>query len=331
MRNKLLVTLLFGMILTMLTGCTLSLLGTPAATPPQLVIPTLTPLIASPTPVISTGLPSDTPEPTKVPPTETVAVPTIASPSGVVTPGTSMGPYAVILVKSGDVLNIRSGPGTGKAVVGSLPITAISVMRTRASAKVGDDLWVEVQKPGGGTGWVNANFLTEYVTPAAFCGDAKVTTLINNLKTALQTSNGDLLASLVSPVHGMDVRLWRYGTAVNYDQAHAKWLFASTYKINWGPAPGSGLNTVGAFHVEVLPKLLDVFNASYELHCNDVGVAAPFALEPWPVEYANVNFFNIYKPGSAGVEFDWRTWLAGVEYVDGKPTLFSLIHFQWEP
>ena len=50
-----------------------------------------------------------------------------------------------------------------------------------------------------------------------FCADGKATALINSFKSAVQTSNGTLLASLVSPVHGMDARLYRTGRMVNYD------------------------------------------------------------------------------------------------------------------
>lgn len=204
-------------------------------------------------------------------------------------------------------------------------------MRTGPSARVGDSLWVEVQRPGG-TGWVNSHYLTEYVSSSAFCANAQVTSLISDLKSALLNSNGDALASLSSPLHGLDLRLWRYGTLVNYDREHAKFLFESTFQVNWGPAPGSGDNTIGSFAQAVLPKLTEVFGASYELHCNDALDLATFSLQPWPPEYANVNFYAVHKPGTETYGgLDWRTWLAGVEFSGGRPYLFSLIHFQWEP
>lgn len=204
-------------------------------------------------------------------------------------------------------------------------------MRTGPSARVGDSLWVEVQRPGG-TGWVNSHYLTEYVSSSAFCANAQVTSLISDLKSALLNSNGDALASLSSPLHGLDLRLWRYGTLVNYDREHAKFLFESTFQVNWGPAPGSGDNTIGSFAQAVLPKLTEVFGASYELHCNDALDLATFSLQPWPPEYANVNFYAVHKPGTETYGgLDWRTWFAGVEFSGGRPYLFSLIHFQWEP
>jgi hypothetical protein len=138
-------------------------------------------------------------------------------------------------------------------------------------------------------------------------------------------------SSLVSPLHGLDLRFYRYGTLANYSREEAQWVFQSDYSVNWGPEPGSGFDKVGSFREVPLPRLLEVLNAAYTLHCNDTLDLATFSLTPWPPEYATVNFYAIYKPGSPGVELDWRAWLAGVEYVNGQPTLFALIHFQWEP
>src|SRR5512143_1468146 len=76
------------------------------------------------------------------------------------------------------------------------------------------------------------------VAAAAFCADSQPTSVVNSLKTALQTQDGALLASLVSPVHGMDVRYYRDARVVTYDRTHAKFLFESTFQVNWGDAPG---------------------------------------------------------------------------------------------
>jgi hypothetical protein len=179
---------------------------------------------------------------------------------------------------------------------------------------------------------------TETLLPTAtvvtdpFCADQNVQTLLANFKTAIQTQDGELLASLVSPTHGMDVRYWRNGRLVKYDRKHARWLFRSTFVVNWGAAPGSGLTTKGSFHEVVLPKLQDVFNSSYQLLCKDPGITSSISTQPWPDEYAGVGFYNIYRPGTeqyGGI--DWLAWLTGVEYVNGQPYLYALIHFEWEP
>jgi hypothetical protein len=237
----------------------------------------------------------------------------------------------VILVEPNDILNLRAGPGTGFGVISTFKPDFNGIMRTGPSSQIDSDLWVEVRNPIGVIGWVNSKFLTEYVSTLAFCNDAQVPALLVDLNTALNTSNGDALADLVSPVHGLDLRFWRWGTVANYDQMEASFAFESDFEVNWGPAPGSGQDTRGTFSEIPLPKLQEVFAAGYESHCNDTLDLATFSNQPWPFEYANINFYNIYKPGSPGVELDWRAWLAGIEYVGGRPYLFALIHFQWEP
>jgi hypothetical protein len=254
-----------------------------------------------------------------------------AATTGGIVPGAPSGPYSVILVPAGDALNIRSGPGTGNPVSGSFAAGTTNVMRTGPSSTVNGDQWVEVQNPAGGTGWVFGSYLTEYMPPATFCTDGRVTDLLNNLSNVLKTSNGEGLATMVSPTHGMTVYLWRYGIPHTFKQNDANWVFNSTFAHNWGSAPASGLDTIGAFHVSVLPNLLDVFNASYSFTCNSLGTAPQYGSNPWPVEYANVNFYTIYKPGTPGVDLDFRYWLVGVEYVQGQPYIFAMIHFAWEP
>lgn len=235
------------------TGCTLSLFSSPAslATPTILVIPTLTPLPATPVPT---------------------AVSITANPPTVIV--SSMIPSAVV------------PPATNPP-----PAQAV---------------------------------------PANFCADGQATALINSFKSAVQTSNGTLLASLVSPVHGMDARFYRDGRVVNYDQAHAKFLFDSTFAVDWGPAPGSGLETKGSFHEIVLPALLNVFNKNYALTCNQVQVGGATYHAAWP--YKDINFYSVFFPGTtANGNLDWHTWLVGMEYLSGKPYLYAIMQFQWEP
>ena len=94
--------------------------------------------------------------------------------------------------------------------------------------------------------------------------------MLNSLKTSVLNSEGALLASLVSPTNGIDVRWVRYGTVVNYQQSQAKFLFETTYEIDWGAQPGSGEAEVGAFHDVIVPDLQKVFNQTYTLHCNEL-------------------------------------------------------------
>jgi hypothetical protein len=308
--------------------------GTPT---PQGPFVSLTPtlFLGSPLPTLSTPAPGNATA-THLPTSQASPAPypsfTPLSQPTQPTPGGSPAVYAVIQVLEGDVLNIRSAPGVENAVAGTLEPTASGLTRTGKISTVGEDTWVEIQNPGGGTGWVNADFLTEQVNPTAFCSDARVTTLIQNLESAVTGTNDDVLASLVHSRHGLDARLWRYGTVANYTPEEASWVFESEYEVNWGPAPGSGESTLGTFGEALLPFLQEVFGANYTTHCNDLLALDTISVESWPQEYKNINFYTVYKPGSDKYGgLDWRAWTIGIEYVEGKPYLFSLIHYQWEP
>ncbi len=163
-----------------------------------------------------------------------------------------------------------------------------------------------------------------------FCSDSQISVLIGNFKAAALTSNGPLLASLVSPAHGMDARYYRTGRVVNYDAAHAKFLFTSTFVVDWGPAPGSGLETTGSFHELFVPALADVFNRAYTLDCNQIQVGGTTYKAAWP--YPGVNFYSAYYSGTpANGNMDWHTWLLGFDYSGSKPYLYAIMQFQWEP
>jgi len=247
------------------------------------------------------------------------------------TPLTLSGPYAVTHMWYGDGLPIYSGAGTGNSVVGTFPVDAVNVMRSGPSQFVDGFQWVEVQLPGGtGAGWVNSYYLTEYVTHETFCADTRIIPWINQLKQAVNQSNGENFASLVSPLHGVDVRLWKYSAPVNFTQTEARDIFTSSESYTWGGGP-SGIPDVGTFANLIQPKLLDVLNApDTEYYCDDPIKAFPLP-DPWPLDYHGVHFYNLFKPPSAPDRFDYRTWFIGIEYINNQPTLYGMVTIVWEP
>ncbi len=254
----------------------------------------------------------------------------LIAPTGFAPPSTSLiGPYAVIRVAENDVLNIRSGAGAGQPVGGTFAWNAINVMRTGPTASMDGAEWVEVQNPSGGTGWVNSSYLTEYVSHEAFCADTRIPVLIEQLKGSMNQSNGDMFASLVSPAHGTDVRLWAYDAAVNFNTTTARNVFTSTEVYQWGSGPVGGTEYgTGTFAQIIQPKMLEVLNApNMETYCDDLTKVFPLS-HPWP--YSNIRFYNLYKPAS-GQTFDFRTWLIGFEYINNQPYLYGMVTIVWEP
>jgi photosystem II stability/assembly factor-like uncharacterized protein len=166
------------------------------------------------------------------------------------------------------------------------------------------------------------------ISHEAFCADTRIPALIEQLKASMNQSNGDMFAALVSPSHGVNVRLWAYSSEVNFNAANAKTVFTGTDSYNWGGGP-SGIPDVGSFKDLIQPKLLDVLNApNMETYCDDLTKVFPLST-PWP--YPNVRYYNLYKPATSGTEFDFRTWLIGFEYIDNQPYLHGMVTIVWEP
>jgi hypothetical protein len=322
-----------------LSACSLSLLRAPAPLPTPISLSTpiaslatpssALPAVGLPTAPSALVLPAVTPVPAGSTALPGVILPTAAP--GAILPGAPSGPYGVIQVAASGTLNVRSAAGTGNSVISTFSATANNVMRTGPSTNLNKALWAQVTSPGGGTGWVDSTYLTEYVPPAAFCTDGRVNALLTNFGNAVKGSDGAALSPLVSPDHGMSVRLWRNGSVVVFDQAHTQWILTSSFSHDWGAAPASGLDTAGSFHAQVLPKWLDVLNGSYTSSCNSPQTGGASYDTSWPKIYTNINFYSLYKPGPAGNENSWRTLLVGVEYVQNQPYLFSVTQLQWEP
>lgn len=238
-----------------------------------------------------------------------------------------IGPYAVTLVSPTDLLNIRSGAGVSNPVIGAFPRDAMGVMRTGPMSQADGATWVEVLRPDGGTGWVNFNYLTEQVSRDAFCSDARIAPLIGQLKQTVNLSDGNLLAGMVSPKHGVNVNYWLHGMTVNYTPSTAATVFTSAESINWGAGP-SGISDVGTFAQIVQPEMADVLNSSYQLVCDNPSYASMF-VDPW--RSTNIHYYAVVKPASSDGNLDWKIWLVGFEYVDGQPYLYGAVRFIWEP
>jgi hypothetical protein len=128
----------------------------------------------------------------------------------------------------------------------------------------------------------------------------------------------------------VDVRLWAYGPAANYSPATARNVFTSTEVFAWGSGPAGGTEYgTGTFSQIIQPKVQEVLNApNMETYCDTLTKVFPLS-NPWP--YPNIRYYNLYKPATEGVVFDFRTWLVGFEYIDGQPHLYSMVSIVWEP
>lgn len=183
-----------------------------------------------------------------------------------------------------------------------------------------------VETPGA----IQTTLPEEVAKPTPFCEDPRPLTLIETFRRAIGWADGALLSSLVSPQHGLDARLLRDGRVVNYDQPHAAALFESTYVVDWGNSPGSGLPIKGSFRDLFVPDLEDLFSKSYTTTCNQIQVGGTTYTVKWP--YEGIDFYSLHYPGSAGYgSLDWHTWVIGMHVVDERIYLYAIMQFKWEP
>lgn len=77
-------------------------------------------------------------------------------------PAFAQGPafFAITNLRSGDTLNIRSGPSTQYRVVGTLPQGAI--VENYGCTQTGATRWCQVEASSGLKGWASARYLTAY-------------------------------------------------------------------------------------------------------------------------------------------------------------------------
>ncbi len=245
------------------------------------------------------------------------------------------GLYAVVGLGEGDLLNVRSGPGTSNDVLETLG-PAIRNLQPTGKLEEGDGItWMEIQRPSSTPGWVSRAFLTEQVEPQAFCDDERIDKLVDDFAGAVKNQDGEALSRLVSPVHGLTIQHNWWNPAVKLDLTEAiQNIFFSTTDYDWGTADGSGEPMVGPFKEMILPKLQDVVGTDYTRHCNvlESGTSAggTAGTLTWPAEYANLNYEVLYRAAPAGDEMNWRTWVIGIDYVGGVPFIASLVQYAWE-
>jgi hypothetical protein len=288
-------------------------------------------------------------ESTLLPPLALTASPSLPAESAAVTPAPSLTPsgsesvsqpvetkveerYAVAFLSEGEILNVRSEAGVTHDIVATLAANARD-LRVVNREQVEDMPWMQVELTDGVTGWVSGLYLALQVPAPQVCNDPQVGTLLDGFVQAVRTEDGTAFARLVSPTHGLVIHhnVWNLGLSYSDPQVLAQ-LFSSTVDYDWGyTAEGEPL--IGPFGNYILPQLQDVLLQSHSRHCNTLeqGVASGQTDDGtyWPYDYRSLNYVALYRPAPAEDDTDWRTWVVGLDYVDGKPYIAVLIPFTY--
>jgi hypothetical protein len=264
-----------------------------------------------------------------LPSTLTAAAAVTRTPLYSFTPGPGFQfPHAVFGIPEGETLTVRQVAGVSGGDVGQLGFDQRGLTLTGNATNLGSSTWVEVERPTGGTGWVRAIDLTQDVPKDAFCGDGRVPTLLESLRTSLAQRDPQGLQSVVSPRRGLTVRFDWWNPEVLYPVGEIAGLMGSDTPVDWGTQQAGG-RIAGSFKDVVLPRLDEVATGSILFGCDEVLIGPALREARWPSEYSSLNYYALYRPADpTGSEFAWTTWLVGIEYVDNQPYVSHLVQLR---
>ncbi len=232
-------------------------------------------------------------------------------------------------VEDGGQLPVRVNAGLSGTPNGYLTPQQRGILLTGNATLLGSSQWVEIVRPDGRTGWVQASKLTEYVAPEQFCGDARANAIVGALSNAIANRDGDTLAGLVSDTRGLLIRVDWWNPEVHFTKEQAADLFADPTVISWGTHFASNTQINGSFAEIILPQLDDVLTSGPVLTCDDLQLGSVVQDFRWPAVYTNLNFYEFYRPSpDEGHEFNWRAWTVLIEYIDGDPYLVGLVQYR---
>jgi hypothetical protein len=301
----------------------------PAATPsPPATTPTSAPAILPTTPATDTPAPSATqPSPTAAP-REVPTDPPI---------GPVLGPFAVAGVAGDDVLNVRSGPGVGHGVVGTIPYYGLDVSVHAGGQEIDGSWWVPVEY-GGVSGWANNAYLARQVGSTGEAIAARAAQAI----LALRDRDMQALAALVHPAAGVRFSPYGYvragvgaleGQDLVFDAAEVAGLWPDPTVYTWGSAAGTG------------EPIELTFADYYDKYVYDVDFAQPDAIgfgliigqgntinnlaEVYPDGFVVEYHFEGFDPQYAG--FDWRSLRLVWQASAGTWYLTGIVHDEWTP
>lgn len=238
--------------------------------------------------------------------------------------------YQVIFVVENDVLNVRTGPGAANPVAGELAADADDIIVTGPGEQVAGSLWVPVVA-GTLSGWANSQFLTESIDGDVFCSSPAVEELVEAFRRAVADRDGESLARLVHPEHGLRIRRHWWNPEVTLSRIEAADLFDGSQSYYWGVADGTGDEMRGSFERYILPLLERNLLPATEMACNRILHGSTAGLVQLPEGYEAANYYSVYRPaGEDMIEFDWGSWIIGIERWQGVYYLSFLVHFEWE-
>lgn len=270
--------------------------------------------------------------PSPLPTFTQIATPTLAyTPTPVATFDSTV---SVVFVSEQQSVAVYSRPDAKAEVIDYLEANQTNLPISGNYQVENGRLWVEIQLPQGGIGWVDTQYVTSAYPADQFCSYPQVQGLTASILDIFYQKNGDRLAEIVSPIHGLRVRThWSNAEVFWGDRQEISSLFTDSIVYTFGVDKLSQAPLQGTFSEIVYPLLVDVREGGIET-CNTLeqGLAADWVsgFIQWPFEYANLNYLARFRPAPPEDELNWRMWAFGIEWINQQPYLTVMVHYQWD-
>lgn len=237
-------------------------------------------------------------------------------------------PYQVAYIPAGTGLSVRDRPGNPNEIA-ILESNTLSITISGPGQLANGIFWVPVTS-NETIGYVNSLFLVEMVNFVTFCQDGVPLGVIDAFRQAVANRDETILAQLIHPERGLRIRHEWWNPEVYLTGQEALQLFSNPAGYNWGVHSGSGLPIEGSIGQIILPLLDHDLTPATQLACNAILHGSTTAVVQRPAEYEGVNFYSVYRPAFADSEFDWGSWVIGLERWQGRYYISHLIHYAWE-
>jgi hypothetical protein len=238
--------------------------------------------------------------------------------------------YIVVNVEEDDVLNVRSSPGIENPTTGTLDPGQGGITVTGPARRESGSLWLPIRQ-GEVNGWVNSYYLTVYIEDEIFCDDDRARSILDQTIEAIDSEDGKKLSELVDPERGLSIQRHWWNPVVKFDQEELKQIFISDELIEWGIADGTGEPIVGSFRDVILPLLDRNLVSATDRACGELLHGGTAGIVQLPPLYEGINYYSVYRPaGPDEIEFDWGSWVIGIEKGPEDYFLSYLVHYEWE-
>ncbi len=233
-------------------------------------------------------------------------------------------------VRSGDALDVRSGPGTRNRLLGKLR-PGVVVRRAGVRRAVGISRWEKIAIPPG-TGWVNSRYLAAVVRSRDFVRRKKVAALLGALSRRF-AAEGDI-TNLVSwrglyIAHNAEPILFRRPALAT--------IMTSPTTYQWGSkAIERGREAWRTFADAVGHRFASTFDDPDAQLTSDIPAEGPGgrpARRAIPFPFKGLHYVSVYDKGHnpAFGGLDWTAWHVSIDYENGRPLVVGMTIDEWAP